>query len=82
MAELNLTDQLTEKNGIQPKINKLNQLMNQRKPIWEKASKEQRKKWINSNKDPVMSLAWTIFKYLYNNFFGNKFLEQGKLNDN
>ncbi len=70
MAELNLTDQLTEKNGIQPKINKLNQLMQQRKPFWEKASLEQRKKWVKSGKDPVMSLAWVIYKYLKSNFFG------------
>ena len=79
MAELNLTDQLAEKDAIQPKVNKLSQLMNQRKPFWDKASLEQRKKWINSGKDPIMSLAWTIYKYLKNNFFNEKTIDEGEI---
>jgi hypothetical protein len=82
MAILDLTGQQAETGGIQPKINKLNQLMNQRKSFWIKANKKQRMKWINSNKDPIMSLAWTIFKYLYNNFFGDRFLDMEELNGN
>ena len=79
MAELNLTDQLAEKDAIQPKVNKLSQLMNQRKPFWDKASLEQRKKWVTSDKDPIMSLAWLIYKYLNDNFFGEQFYDKEEL---
>jgi hypothetical protein len=69
MAILNLSDQAILKNTIAPKIQSLKTAMNARKVIWDKLSSEKKEKWITSDKDPIMSLAWAIYKYLRNNFF-------------
>ena len=69
MATLNLTDQVTNASQIQTEINFLKTLLNQRKPFWDRMSIEKKRIWIKSNKDPVMTLAWEVFKYLKNNFF-------------
>lgn len=53
-----------------PKLNRMQKLMDQRLPIWQKLPRSKKVKWIKSGKDPVMTLAWTIYKYLRNNFFG------------
>ena len=73
---LNLSGQQVEYNTIAPKVQTLKNWMDQRKPIWAKISKEKRKKWVTSDKDPIMSLAWSIYKYLDNNFFGEDFYER------
>lgn len=73
MATLNLTGQEVERVDINPKIVKLKNLMDQRKPIWDKISPEKRKQWVLSDKDPIMSLAWSVFKYLKSNFFGEDY---------
>lgn len=64
MGLLDLIGQLDLKNGIALKIQQLKDAMELRRPIWERASYEKKKLWITSDKDPVMSLAWTIYKYL------------------
>jgi len=66
---LNLTDQETEKAAIAPKLLKLKQLLDERKLIWDKLPDEKRKKWIQSGKDPVLDIAWDMYKYLHKNFF-------------
>ena len=69
MTQYNFTNQDTEHSEVAPKIPQLKNRMNDRKEIWDKLSHEQKKQWIQSEKDPVMDLAWTMFKYLRNNFF-------------
>ena len=69
MTELDLTNQLAEKTDIGPKLIKLTALMDQRKPIWDKLPLEKKKKWVLSDKDPIMGIAWDVYKYLRNNFF-------------
>ena len=69
MSNLNLTGQATLASSIQPKIVNLKSAMNERKPIWDKLNNTKRKAWIDSNKDPIMSLAWSIYNWLHNNFF-------------
>ena len=69
MTILDLSDQATNATAINPKIVALKSLMEQRKPIWDKLPVEKKKKWIKSGKDPIMTLAWQMFKYLRNNFF-------------
>lgn len=73
MTILNLSGQGLERDDIAPKLQKLKNWMDQRKPIWDKLTPEQRKAWVDSDKDPVMSLAWDIFKYLRDNFFGERY---------
>jgi len=69
MAILNLSDQTTLRNTIAPKIQFLKTAMNARKVIWDKLSPEKKKKWVTSGKDPIMSLAWSVYRYLRDNFF-------------
>lgn len=72
MATLNLTGQSTSANQIQTRITQLRVAMEQRKPVWDRMPIEKKRAWIASNKDPIMSLAWDVFKYLKNNFFGEE----------
>lgn len=69
MTELSLTGQTVSASQIQTRIVTLKSLMDQRKPIWDKISTEKKRAWILSNKDPIMSLSWDIYRYLENNFF-------------
>jgi len=69
MATLNLIDQATLAGQVQTRINQLKASMDQRKEIWDRLPVEKKKAWILSGKDPIMSLSWTIYRYLRNNFF-------------
>ena len=75
MAILNLSGQQADYNTIAPKVQTLKVWMDERKVLWDKISPEKRKKWVISGKDPIMSLAWNIYKYLRNNFFGEGYHE-------
>jgi len=76
MADINLTGQEAAKNQIQPRITVLRGLLEQRKEVWGKLEMTDRVRWIKSGRDPIMTLAWTIFRYLYNNFFGGRFVKE------
>lgn len=69
MPDLNLIGQTTAGTAIQTRIVQLKSLLDQRKPFWDRMPIEKKRAWIASNKDPVMNLAWDVFKYLNNNFF-------------
>lgn len=69
MADLNLSGQQAERDQIAPKIQQLKDRLNERKVIWDKLSDEKKKLWIQSGKDPVMTLAWQAYRYLRDNFF-------------
>ena len=69
MADLNLTGQNAEKADIAPKLVKLKNMMLERKPIWDKIPDAKKKAWILSNKDPIMEIAWDVYKWLRKNFF-------------
>jgi hypothetical protein len=71
MTILNLTSQSVEYTDIAPKLNKLKTLMDARKAIWDKLPDEKKLKWVKSDKDPIMALAVTVYKYLDKNFFGD-----------
>lgn len=71
MAILNLIDQLSASNEIKPKLAQMKNLMDTRKNLWSKLPTKQKKKWITSEKDPVMNIAWNVYKYLDANFFGD-----------
>lgn len=73
MATLNLTGQQLEYQDIAPKLLKLKNLMDLRKVIWARLPPEKRKLWVTNDKDPIMSVAWDVFKYLENNFFGERY---------
>ena len=75
MANLNLTGQDVEYSTIAPKLLRLKQCLDERKVIWAKIPVEKRKLWVTSDKDPIMSIAWDIYKYLRNNFFGERYYD-------
>lgn len=69
MGELNLTGQAVAGTAIQTRLVQMKTLLDQRKIYWDKMSDEKKSAWVSSDKDPVMSLAWDIYKYLDKNFF-------------
>lgn len=69
MTTLNLSNQTTIKNLIAPKVQDLKTEMEKRKAIWNKLPVEKKKKWITSDKDPIMTLAWNAYVYLRDGFF-------------
>ena len=77
MADLNLTGQATLAGQVQTRITQLRASMDLRKEIWNRLPIAKKKAWITSGKDPIMTLAWQIFRYLRNNFFGREVDEDG-----
>ena len=73
MATLNLSNQQAAVDQIQPYINALKNRMDDRKTIWDKLSIEKRRLWVLSGRDPIMSLAYSIYKYLHRNFFSDAY---------
>lgn len=69
MAELNLTGQATSAEQIQTRVTQLRNAMELRKEIWNRMPIEKKKAWIASGKDPIMTLAWQVYRYLRDNFF-------------
>lgn len=69
MPQLNLSGQETECIGLRPKVVKLKQLLDARKEVWDRIPTAKKKLWITSGKDPVMTLAWDVYRYLRDNFF-------------
>lgn len=69
MADLNLTGQQNDANTIQPYINALKNRLLDRKTYWDRCTIVQKKNWATSDKDPIMSQAWIIYKWLNDNFF-------------
>jgi hypothetical protein len=76
MTQLNLTNQQAAVDQIQPYINALKNRMLDRKELWDKINIQKRKQWVLSDKDPIMSLAWSIYKWLDTNFFGDEFRQE------
>ena len=72
MADLVLTGQATSAGQIQTRITQLRNSMDLRKEIWDRLPVEKKKKWITSGKDPIMTLAWQVYRYLRDNFFGQE----------
>ena len=70
MTILTLSDQTTITSAVKTRTDILKIEMDKRLPIWQKASKEKKVAWIKSDKDPIMTLSWQIYRYLRDNFFG------------
>ena len=72
MATLDLSGQGLERDDVAPKLAKLKTLMLQRKVIWDKIPLAKRKAWVQNaaTKDPIMDIAYDVWKWLDNNFFG------------
>lgn len=69
MATLNLTDQSTLASAVQTRINQFRAAMELRKAIWKRLPTAKKRAWVTSGKDPIMTLAWKIYRYLRDNFF-------------
>jgi hypothetical protein len=72
MATLNLAGQATLAGPIQTRINQLKTAMDARKVVWNKLPLHKKKAWITSDKDPIMTLSWLIYRYLRDNFFSQE----------
>lgn len=71
MTVLNLTGQSVDYGKIAPRFETLKSLMLERKVIWDKLPEERKVLWLqHPEKDTIMGLAWMIYRWLHNNFFG------------
>ena len=79
MTDLNLTGQNVERINIAPKLLKMKNLMIERKVIWDKLPVEKKKLWIQhaSTKDPIMDIAWDVYKWLRDNIFYDDKVKNG-----
>ena len=69
MADLNLTGQAVSAGQIQTRITQLRSAMDLRKEVWNRLPVAKKKAWITSGRDPIMTLAWQVYRYLRDNFF-------------
>lgn len=67
--DLNLTGQATSAGQIQTRVTQLRNAMELRKEVWSRLPVAKKKAWIASGKDPIMTLAWQVYRYLRDNFF-------------
>jgi len=79
MTTLNLTNQTIAKDTIEPKLVQLKTMLDARKEVWQRIPVEKRVVWLKSNKDPIMSLAWSLYKYLDKEFFGQDWDQAEKM---
>lgn len=70
MANLNLSNQQAAVDAATPTFVQFRSQMDKRIAFWNKAPRKRKKLWITSGKDPVMTLAYDLWKYLDDNFFG------------
>ena len=69
---LNLIGQQIICDKIETQFLELEDAMDLRKNIWNKLSEDEKLAWVQDDKDPIMSVAWLIYKYLGDNFFGGE----------
>ena len=69
MTEIRLINQQAYADNIAPKVQALKNKLDARKDVWQRVSIEKKKQWVASSKDPIMTLAWNMYKYLRDNFF-------------
>ena len=72
MTTINLTGQDLDLETIMPKLAKMKQMMVDRRPVWDKLTYAQRKKWVKSGKDDVMQIAYQIYQFLCDFFDGEE----------
>ena len=68
--ELKLKDQQKEADKIQPYIDDAEALMVLRKDMWDSLSTENRKKWLDSGGDPILSMEYNHYNFL-KGYFGD-----------
>ena len=67
--ENNFTISSADRTKIRDAIVELKGQLDLRKPVWDRIPDAKKRAWIKSGKDPEMSLAWDVYRYLNNNFF-------------
>jgi hypothetical protein len=72
MTDYNFASTGAEKNTINNGLAKVKEKLDLRLPLWQKLTMGQKRALIKSGKDPILAAAWTTFKYLKNNFFGEE----------
>lgn len=77
MADLTLTSQSIASSAIKSRTDDLKTLMDARLDVWRRIPDAKKLAWVKSGKDPVMTLAWNVYKYLRDNFFGEGELKNG-----
>ena len=61
-TKLKLTGQGQERSNLDPHIKKLESLVSQREEVWKRLSIDKKKLWLE--KDPILALAFSTYKYL------------------
>lgn len=70
MPLLDLTGQGAHAADIQTRIVKLNARLAEREAIFQRLPEAKQRAWIASGKDPIMTLAWSVYKRLHKFFDG------------
>lgn len=70
---LNLTGQQDIRSQVAPKLLQMKNAMDLRKALWDRLPLAKKRRWIQlaPTKDPVMDIAWDVYRYLRNNFFSD-----------
>ena len=64
MTVLDLSNQTVDAADIQLKVVKLKGALDARRELWGRLDVDEKRAWVKSGKDPIMTLAWQIYKYL------------------
>jgi hypothetical protein len=70
MADLNILGQAAAATTAAPRLAAFRGELDKRLVIWNRLTDDQKRMWIRSGKDPLMTLAWQTYKYL-SQFFGS-----------
>lgn len=65
--------------SVKPALQLLKNELDQRKPLWSKLTMDQKIKLIRSDRDPALSVAWMILKYLCDEDLFNVDLRKDKI---
>jgi len=69
MPRIKLTGQKNLHKQLEPKLAAFQSQLSLRRAAWERLGHDQRRAWLHSGKDDLLTLAFTQWQYL-NSFFG------------
>ena len=71
MAELNLNGQAGIAAQVGPKLVQLREALEQRLPVWQKLTAEQKRRWlaVAAERDPLLHMARQMAEYLMETWF-------------
>lgn len=70
MPVLDLTGQAAHAADIQTRIVKLNARLTEREAVFQRLPEAKQRAWVASGRDPILSLAWIVYRRLHRFFDG------------